>query len=67
MRNKIDKNMDAKEIKRLGNRIYSLGQKIEESSKNGMTTRIPGYVEQLEKESAKLAESLPKIKEEYVQ
>ena len=37
------------EIKKAGNKINSLARKIEESDKAGMSTRIPGYIEELEK------------------
>lgn len=54
--------MSEKEIKKSGNKIYSLGQKIEESTKAGMITRIPDYVEKLEQEVEKLKSALPEIR-----
>ena len=40
--------MDLVKIKKLGNAIYALGKKIEEAEKQGMVTRIQGYVEKLD-------------------
>ena len=39
--------MNYSELKKMGNKVYSLTVKIEESKKSGMVTRIPGYVEKL--------------------
>ena len=53
--------MNLKEIKRLGNKIFAITHKIEECEKNGMTTRIPGYVEQLGEIESKLSAELRKL------
>lgn len=57
--------MDIKELKKLGNKIYSIAQRIEESDRAGMTTRIPGYLDELETLKTKLETELPKLRENY--
>lgn len=42
------------EIKKLGLKINSLARKIEEADRSGMTSRIEGYVEELNKAKEKL-------------
>lgn len=54
--------MSETEIKKSGNKIYSLGQKIQESKKAGMINRIPDYVEKLDQEIEKLKAALPEIR-----
>ena len=46
--------MDFTELKKLGNKVYALTVKIDECSKNGMVTRIPGYVQKLKETKEKI-------------
>ena len=57
--------MDIKEFKKLGNKIYSISQRIEESEKAGMTTRIPAYLDELDALKLKMETELPKLREYY--
>lgn len=52
--------MDLKKIKKLGNSIYTLGKKIEEAEKQGMVTRIQGYMEKLDDANKELAIEIEK-------
>lgn len=54
------------EIKKLGNKINSLAKKIEESEKGGMPTRIPGYIEELEKSQKSLGDFITQCKKEFI-
>jgi hypothetical protein len=56
--------MSEKEIKKSGNKIYALAHKIEECRNSGMESRVPDYLDQLEKVVNKLHESMPTIKSE---
>ena len=54
------------EIKKAGNKINSLARKIEESDKAGMSTRIPGYIEELEKTQESLKTLLINCKQFFL-
>jgi hypothetical protein len=49
------------EIKRLGNKTYSIANKIDECIKIELLTRIPHYVSQLKEANKKLEELIKKI------
>lgn len=51
-----------KTIKKTGNKTYTLAQKIQECNNAGMKTRIPGYVEGLEKCQDALAAQISQLK-----
>lgn len=56
-----------KQLKKKGNKIYSLGQKIEESNRQGMVTRIPPYLLELEKTINEAGELHEKLMEFYAE
>ena len=53
------------EIKKIGLKINSLARKIEEADKAGMTTRIPGYVDEISKSCKKLDSCFETLRKEY--
>lgn len=58
--------MDISELKKLGNKIYSLCVKVEESDKSGMKTRIPGYVEKLKETKEKLVLKIEELEKKHL-
>ncbi len=57
--------MNYSELKKMGNKVYSLTVKIEESKKSGMVTRIPGYVEKLKETKIKLVAAIEELEKKY--
>ena len=53
------------EIKKLGLKINSLGRKIEEAERAGMATRIPDYIEQMQKVQEKFSKCFDELKKEH--
>lgn len=51
-----------KELKKLGNKVYSISVKIQECSDKGMTTRIPSYVQELEKTNKEIELKIKQLK-----
>jgi len=57
--------MAIQELKKLGLKINSLSRKIEEADRCGMTTRIPGYIEELDKQKVRFDKLMTDLKTEY--
>lgn len=57
--------MDMTELKKSGNKVYALAAKIEECEKNGMKTRIPGYIEKLKESRVKIIDMIDKLDKKY--
>ena len=54
-------------IKKLGNKISSLGRKIEEAERAGMKTRIPAYIDDIKKAKDELDKQLVEYASNYME
>lgn len=57
--------MTIQELKKLGLKINSLSRKIEEADRCGMTTRIPGYIQELDKQKDRYDKLVTDLKIAY--
>ena len=52
-------------LKKLGNKIYTISVKIQECQEKGMESRVPTYIEQLEEAKRQISVEVQKLKTEY--